>query len=191
MNWFPDYRYILASGSPRRQQMLKDLSLPFEIWTSDTNEVYPQGMNVTDIPIFLARQKAIPFLSLLKEKDLLITADTIVCLDQLVLGKPGDRNHAREMLKMLSGATHHVISGVCLTSNRKQVVFSEVTCVEFKKLADAEINYYIDEWQPYDKAGAYGIQEWIGLAGVIKIEGSFFNVVGMPIQKLYEEILRF
>ncbi len=191
MKWFPDYRYILASGSPRRQQMLKDLSLPFEIWTSDTNEIYPQGMNVTDIPIFLARQKAIPFLSLLKEKDLLITADTIVCLDQLVFGKPGDRNHAREMLKMLSGATHHVITGVCLTSNRKQVVFSEVTCVEFKKLEDAEINYYIDEWQPYDKAGAYGIQEWIGLAGVIKIEGSFFNVVGMPIQKLYEEILRF
>lgn len=191
MKWFPDYRYILASGSPRRQQMLKDLSLPFEIWTSDTNEIYPQGMNVTDIPIFLARQKAIPFLSLLKEKDLLITADTIVCLDQLVFGKPGDRNHAREMLKMLSGETHQVITGVCLTSNRKQVVFSEVTCVEFKKLEDAEINYYIDEWQPYDKAGAYGIQEWIGLAGVIKIEGSFFNVVGMPIQKLYEEILRF
>jgi septum formation protein len=108
-----------------------------------------------------------------------------------VLGKPGDRNHAREMLKMLSGTTHHVITGVCLTSNRKQVVFSEVTCVEFKKLEDAEINYYIDEWQPYDKAGAYGIQEWIGLVGVIKIEGSFFNVVGMPIQKLYEEILRF
>ena len=191
MKWFPDYRYILASGSPRRQQMLKDLSLPFEIWTSDTNEVYPLGMNVTDIPIFLARQKAIPFLSLLKEKDLLITADTIVCLDQLVFGKPGDRKHAREMLKMLSGETHQVITGVCLTSIRKQVVFSEVTCVEFKKLADAEINYYIDEWQPYDKAGAYGIQEWIGLAGVIKIEGSFFNVVGMPIQKLYEEILRF
>ncbi len=191
MKWFPDYRYILASGSPRRQQMLKDLSLPFEIWTSDTNEIYPQGMNVTDIPIFLARQKAIPFLSLLKEKDLLITADTIVCLDQLVFGKPGDRNHAREMLKMLSGETHQVITGVCLTSNRKQVVFSEVTCVEFKKLEDAEINYYIDEWQPYDKAGAYGIQDWIGLAGVIKIEGSFFNVVGMPIQKLYEEILRF
>ena len=191
MKWFPDYRYILASGSPRRQQMLKDLSLPFEIWTSDTNEVYPLGMNVTDIPIFLARQKAIPFLSLLKEKDLLITADTIVCLDQLVFGKPGDRKHAREMLKMLSGETHQVITGVCLTSIRKQVVFSEVTCVEFKKLEDAEINYYIDEWQPYDKAGAYGIQEWIGLAGVIKIEGSFFNVVGMPIQKLYEEILRF
>jgi septum formation protein len=191
MNWFPDYRYILASGSPRRQQLLRDLLLPFELWHSDTNEDYPPEMKVADIPVFLARQKAIPFINRLEAKDLLITADTIVCLDQQVLGKPGDSEHAREMLRKLSGEKHQVITGVCLTSSRKNSTFSEVTHVEFKKLSEEEIDYYIEIFQPYDKAGAYGIQEWIGLMGVMKIEGSYFNVVGMPVHRLYEEILLF
>lgn len=191
MNWFPDYRYILASGSPRRQQLLRDLLLPFELWQSDTNEDYPPEMKVADIPVFLARQKAIPFINRLEAKDLLITADTIVCLDQQVLGKPGDSEHAREMLRKLSGEKHQVITGVCLTSSRKNSTFSEVTHVEFKKLSEEEIDYYIEIFQPYDKAGAYGIQEWIGLMGVMKIEGSYFNVVGMPVHRLYEEILLF
>lgn len=191
MKWFPDYRYILASGSPRRQQMLRDLSLPFEVWTADTPEVYPPGIRVVDIPIFLARQKAIPFKPVLGDKDLLITADTIVCMGNQVLGKPGDREHAREMLKVLSGKIHQVITGMCLTSSKKEVVFSDVTHVEFKVLSEDEIEYYVDAYQPYDKAGAYGIQEWIGLTGVVRIDGSFFNVVGMPVQRLYEEILRF
>lgn len=191
MNWFPDYRYILASGSPRRQQLLRDLLLPFELWHSDTNEDYPPEMKVADIPVFLARQKAIPFINRLEAKDLLITADTIVCLDQQVLGKPGDSEHAREMLRKLSGEKHQVITGVCLTSSRKNSTFSEVTHVEFKKLSEEEIDYYIEIFQPYDKAGAYGIQEWIGLMGVMKIEGSYFNVVGMPVHRLYKEILLF
>lgn len=191
MNWFPDYRYILASGSPRRQQLLRDLLLPFELWQSDTNEDYPPEMKVADIPVFLARQKAIPFINRLEKNDLLITADTIVCLDEQVLGKPGDSEHAREMLRKLSGEVHQVITGVCLTSSRKNSTFSEVTHVEFKKLSEEEIDYYIEIFQPYDKAGAYGIQEWIGLMGVMKIEGSYFNVVGMPVHRLYEEILLF
>lgn len=191
MNWFPDYRYILASGSPRRQQLLRDLLLPFELWQSDTNEDYPPEMKVADIPVFLARQKAIPFINRLEKNDLLITADTIVCLDEQVLGKPGDSEHAREMLRKLSGEKHQVITGVCLTSSRKNSTFSEVTHVEFKKLSEEEIDYYIEIFQPYDKAGAYGIQEWIGLMGVMKIEGSYFNVVGMPVHRLYEEILLF
>jgi septum formation protein len=191
MNWFPEYRYILASGSPRRQQMLRDLSLPFEVWTADTPEDYPPEIRVVDIPIYLARQKAIPFKSVLGDKDLLITADTIVCIGNQVLGKPGDKEHAREMLKILSGKIHQVITGMCLTSLRKQVVFSDVTQVEFKELSEDEIDYYVDVFQPFDKAGAYGIQEWIGLMGVVRIDGSFFNVVGMPVQKLVEEILRF
>lgn len=191
MNWFPDYRYILASGSPRRQQLLRDLLLPFELWQSDTNEDYPPEMKVADIPVFLARQKAIPFINRLEKNDLLITADTIVCLDEQVLGKPGDSEHAREMLRKLSEEVHQVITGVCLTSSRKNSTFSEVTHVEFKKLSEEEIDYYIEIFQPYDKAGAYGIQEWIGLMGVMKIEGSYFNVVGMPVHRLYEEILLF
>ncbi len=191
MNWFPDYRYILASGSPRRQQLLRDLLLPFELWQSDTNEDYPPEMKVADIPVFLARQKAIPFINRLEKNDLLITADTIVCLDEQVLGKPGDSEHAREMLRKLSEEVHQVITGVCLTSSRKNSTFSEVTHVEFKKLSEEEIDYYIEIFQPYDKAGAYGIQEWIGLMGVMKIEGSNFNVVGMPVHRLYEEILLF
>lgn len=191
MHWFPDYNYILASGSPRRQILLKSLGIDFKVDIKEVDERFPQNMAKEKIPVFLAEMKAEPFLAELTKKDLLITADTIVWLNGKVLGKPDNEEEARRMLHSLSGRKHKVISGVCLSSCRKQKSFYAVSDVHFKILSDQEIDYYISAYKPYDKAGAYGIQEWIGYIGITHIEGSFYNVMGLPIQKLYTEILCF
>lgn len=191
MNWLPAYNYILASKSPRRQQLLTSLGLNFRVVTKEVEERFPDYLPKEEIPVYLARLKATPFLDNLQPDDLLITADTIVWLNGRVIGKPVNEAEARKMLMDLSGNEHKVISGVCLTSTEKSAEFYAISNVQFKALTDAEISHYISEYKPFDKAGAYGIQEWIGLIGITYIEGSFYNVMGLPVQKLYEEILAF
>lgn len=191
MNWFPNYNYILASKSPRRNQLLQSLGIKFQVMVKDVEENYPKNLIKEEIPVFLAELKAKPFLLEAKENDLIITADTIVYFKGKVLGKPKDSIDAFQMLQQLSGKEHQVITGVCLTAQHKQKSFHSISNVQFKNLTDSEIEYYVSEFQPYDKAGAYGIQEWIGSVGITHIEGSFYNVMGLPIQKLYEEIQKF
>jgi septum formation protein len=191
MNWFPDHNYILASKSPRRQQLLQSLGIPFEVRVKDTDEIYPKGLDKYDIPVYLAKLKASAFLPELKERDLLITADTIVFLENEVIGKPENHEDAKQMLGKLSGKEHQVISGVCITSVQRQLAFFAVTNVRFKELSEKEIDFYVSIFHPFDKAGAYGIQEWIGYIGITHIEGSFYNVMGLPVQRLYEEIMKF
>lgn len=191
MKWFPQYNYILASKSPRRQQLLHDLGIEFEVRLKEVDETYPEDMQPEDIPVFLSEVKSRAFLDDIKPNDLLITADTIVSLNGSIIGKPYDADDATRLLRALSGNEHQVISGVTLTSVQKQVSFRSITNVKFKKLTINEIEYYIKSFSPFDKAGAYGIQEWIGYIGITHIEGSFYNVMGLPVQKLYEEIIRF
>lgn len=181
-------KIILASQSPRRQQMLADLGLDFEIKTKEVEEVYPEHLEMETIPVFLAELKAKAFEVDLQDNELVITADTIVCVDDMVLGKPKDRADAVRMLQLLSGRSHRVISGVCLMQKNQKKSFATTTKVFFKKLTMSEIDFYIDNYKPFDKAGAYGIQEWIGYVGIERIDGSYYNVVGLPIQRLYEEI---
>lgn len=182
---------ILASGSPRRQQFLKDLGLEFSIQLKEVQEIYPPGLTGSEITDFLAKLKAKPFDNELNSNDILITSDTIVWLDQKAIGKPKNREHAKEMLFLLSGKTHEVISSICLSSKNKQKIFSDTTQVKFKELSNEEIDYYIDKYKPFDKAGSYGIQEWIGFIGIEKIEGSYFNVMGFPVHEFYKEIMKF
>ena len=184
-------KILLGSKSPRRQQLLNEMGLSFTVDSIDTDETYPTDLTNTQIPVYLAIKKAKPFEKKLKIDEILITADTIVCIDEEVLGKPKDKKEATEILLKLSGKEHQVITGVCLKSIEKQVSFYTITRVYFKELNLDEINYYIDHYQPYDKAGAYGIQEWIGFIGIHRIDGSFYNVMGLPVQKLYEELSRF
>lgn len=191
MKWFPAYNYILASKSPRRNQLLQSLGITFQLVIKEVEENYPENLTKEEIPVFLAELKAKPFLTDLGENDLIITADTIVWFNGEVLGKPKDKADAKKMLRQLSGNEHQVISGVCLTSKVKQKSFHSISNVQFKILTDSEIDYYISEFKPFDKAGAYGIQEWIGSIGIMHIEGSFYNVMGLPIQRLYEEIQKF
>jgi len=191
MKWLPDYNYILASKSPRRQELLSSLGIKFKVVTNDSEEIYPEHLKKEEIPVFLAELKAKHFLNNLKENDLLITADTIVLLNGEVLGKPIDKNEAVRTLQKLSSNEHQVISGVCLTSLHKQKSFFSISNVRFKQLLLNEIEYYVSEYKPYDKAGAYGIQEWIGYIGITHIEGSFYNIMGLPIQQLYSEIANF
>ncbi len=191
MKWFPEYNFILASKSPRRQQLLKSLDIDFSVQTREVEENYPDHLSREEVPVYLAKLKAAAFKTELKENDLLITADTVVCLGDRVLGKPAGYNEAFSMLSDLSGKNHQVITGVCLTSRSKQNSFYSVSEVTFKALTKEEIDYYILNYKPYDKAGAYGIQEWLGTIGINHIEGSFYNVMGLPIQKLYEMIKKF
>lgn len=191
MKWFPAYNYILASKSPRRNQLLQSLGITFQLVIKEVEENYPENLTKEEIPVFLAELKAKPFLTDLGVNDLIITADTIVWFNGEVLGKPKDKADAKKMLRQLSGNEHQVISGVCLTSKVKQKSFHSISNVQFKILTDSEIDYYISEFKPFDKAGAYGIQEWIGSIGITHIEGSFYNVMGLPIQRLYEEIQKF
>lgn len=191
MKWFPAYNYILASKSPRRDQLLKSLGIEFNIKTKEVEENYPDNLTKEEIPVFLAELKAKPFLADLRANDLLITADTIVWFDGKVLGKPKDKTEAIQMLQQLSGNEHQVISGVCLSTFKKSKSFFSTSNVRFKILTQSEIEYYVSEFKPFDKAGAYGIQEWIGIIGITHIEGSFYNVMGLPIQKLYAEIQKF
>lgn len=191
MKWVPDYNIILASKSPRRQQLLKSLGVKFSVQTIEVDEVYSENLTKREVPVYLAELKSKPFLDKLTDNDLVITADTVVCLDNQILGKPNNSEDAIEMLQNLSNREHQVITGVCLCSKQKSHSFFSLTNVLFKQLTLDEINYYVSEFKPYDKAGAYGIQEWIGIIGVTHIEGSFYNVMGLPIQKLYEEIQKF
>jgi septum formation protein len=191
MNWLPNYNYILASKSPRRQELLKSLGIEFVVITSEVEENYPDILTKEEIPVFLAELKAKHFKNQLNENDLLITADTIVWLNGEVIGKPENKKEAIKSLLKLSAQEHQVISGVCLTSIHKQKSFFSISNVRFKELSLSEIEYYVSEFNPIDKAGAYGIQEWIGYIGITHIEGSFYNVMGLPVQQLYSEIQNF
>jgi septum formation protein len=185
---FKDYRMILASRSPRRQQMLKELGLKFDIVIKEYDESYPDGMKGDEIARHIAFEKAALFTNELSDNEIVITADTIVWCNNHVLGKPVDRNDAVRILKEISGNTHEVITGVSFRSKAKELTFSESTKVTFEKLSEEDIFYYIDNYKPYDKAGAYGIQEWIGIVACSHIDGSYFNVVGLPVQRLYREL---
>ena len=188
---FQKYELILASKSPRRQQLLSDLGLKFRVQSMDIPEVFPEGLGMTEVPVYLAELKAEAFRPLLKKNQLVITADTIVWLDGKVLNKPADYAEGFQMLRNLSGKKHQVITGVCLLSSEKKISFYASTDVWFKDLSQEEIQFYLENYHPYDKAGAYGIQEWIGYIGINHIEGSFFNVMGLPIQSLYEHLKNF
>ena len=182
---------ILASGSPRRQELLKSLGVPFEIRIREIDEVYPKHLKKSEISDYLAQLKSNAFVEELTPKDLLITSDTIVWYHNMALGKPKSKDDAFQMLQKLSGKTHEVITSVCLKSLQKEDIFSSITKVTFKELSSKEIQFYIDNYNPMDKAGAYGIQDWIGQIGVTKIEGSYFNVMGFPIHKIYSQLLKF
>ena len=182
---------ILASGSPRRQELLKSLGVPFEIRLKEIDEDYPKHLKKSEISDYLAQLKSNAFAEELNPKDLLITSDTIVWYHNMALGKPKSKDDAFQMLQKLSGKTHEVITSVCLKSLQKEDIFNSITKVTFKELSSEEIQFYIDNYNPMDKAGAYGIQDWIGQIGVTKIEGSYFNVMGFPIHKIYSQLLKF
>jgi len=189
---FKEKNLILASQSPRRQYLLKELGLDFEIMPTHVEEVYPEGLTPAEIAIYLAELKAGSFdTSRLHENSIVISADTLVCIDREILGKPGNYDEAVIMLQKLSGAKHTVITAVCLKSRKKQKTFHVVSDVYFRDLSPDEIDYYIGNFRPFDKAGGYGIQEWIGYIGISKIEGSYFNIMGLPVKELYEELLLF
>ena len=183
---------ILASNSPRRRELLAGLDLDFEVKVlPDIDESYPDNLPVAEVAGYIARKKTIPYCALIGESDLVITADTVVIVGDEVLGKPKDVEDARRMLQLISGKTHQVITGVCLLTTDKEHSFSVTTDVTFKQLSADEIAYYIEHYKPFDKAGAYGIQEWIGYVGVTSINGSYFNVMGLPVQRLWEELKKF
>ncbi|MDH6342619.1 septum formation protein [Parabacteroides sp. PFB2-12] len=195
MNLLPNlskYKIILASNSPRRKELLGGLNLDFEVRIiPDIDESYPEEMPVEAIAGYVAQKKAEAYLPTLADEELLITADTIVSLGGKILGKPTDREDAIRMLGELSGRQHEVITGVCVYTREKQLTFSVTSAVRFGTLTEEEITYYVDNYRPYDKAGAYGIQEWIGYIAVEAIQGSFYNVMGLPIQRLYQELKNF
>ena len=184
-----NYNLILASASPRRQQFFKDLDINFAIQLKEVDEIYPQELKGTEITDYLADLKSKAFTNLL-EKDLLITSDTIVWLENKALGKPKDAEDAFKMLRALSGKKHEVITSISIKRKHFQKIVNDTTIVSFKEITDEEIKYYIKNYNPLDKAGAYGIQEWIGFVAIEKIEGSYFNVVGLPVHKLYEELMK-
>ena len=189
---FEDYIFTLASASPRRRELLKGLDIDFTVEPGkDEKEAYSEGMPHTEIPEFLARHKSESFHRELGPHEVLITADTLVFLDEKILGKPHSPEEARQMLRALSGRTHTVTTGVALRTRDRIHTFSDTTEVDFRPLADPEIDYYIKTYRPFDKAGAYGIQEWIGYTGITAIRGSYFNVMGLPVQRLYTELCNF
>ena len=181
---------ILASQSPRRKELLSLLDLEFTVEVKSIDEIFPKDLKTSKVAEYLAELKASAFTNI-KDDQVIITADTVVILNDTILGKPKDKAEAKEMLHRLSNRSHDVITGVCLKSAQKISTFSSSTKVYFRDLTDAEIDYYIENYKPYDKAGSYGIQEWIGAIGITKIEGSYFNVVGLPIQELNEQLKKF
>lgn len=183
-----EYKLLLASNSPRRKQLLAGLDIPFTVNVLPSiSEDYPSEMPAKEIAKFLAVKKAEPYKTVIANDELVLTADTVVIVDNIVLGKPQDSDEACAMLRQLSGKTHQVVTGVCLTTLDFQHSFSVTTNVTFKTLSEREIKYYVEKYNPTDKAGAYGIQEWIGYIGVTKLEGSYFNVMGLPVQRIYDE----
>ena len=185
------YKVILASNSPRRKELLAGLGVDYEVRTlPDVDESYPETLQGADIPLYIAKEKADAYVAMMQPGELMITADTIVWLDDKVLGKPRDREDALQMLRTMSGRTHEVFTGVCITTTDWQRSFTAQTEVRFATLSEEEIAYYVDNFQPMDKAGAYGVQEWIGFIGVENISGSYYNIMGLPVQKLYRELLK-
>ncbi|MCF6185450.1 MAG: Maf family nucleotide pyrophosphatase [Bacteroidales bacterium] len=192
MNFLSDKKILLASKSPRRKQLLKDTGFSFTVIKGkEVDESIPEKITGKDVAIFLADLKADAYTNEIKENTILITADTIVCLNDKILGKPKDYEDAFNILQSLSGKEHKVITGVSVRSAEKQISFADETSVKFKDLSKEEIDYYITNYKPYDKAGAYGIQEWIGYIGITEIKGSYFNVMGLPVQKIYEILKKF
>ena len=184
-----EYKIILASNSPRRRELLAGLGLAFEVRVLEgVDERYPESLPADDVAEYIAAEKAEAYRSVMQPDELLITADTVVICDGEVLGKPVDEADACRMLRQLSGKTHHVVTGVCLTTTNDQRRFSVTTEVTFKPLTDSEIRYYVDNYHPLDKAGAYGIQEWIGYIGCTGLRGSYYNVMGLPVQRIYTEL---
>jgi septum formation protein len=186
-----NFKIILASRSPRRQQLLRELGLKFDVVIKEYEEIYPEDLSGSAIARYVAHEKAASFKKGISDNEIVIAADTIVWCNNKVLGKPLNREDAIRILKEISGNTHEVITGVSLCSRSGEVTFSESTKVTFETLSDEDIYYYVDSFKPYDKAGAYGIQEWIGIVACSHIEGSYFNVVGLPVQRLYKELQSF
>ena len=182
-------KIILASNSPRRKELLAGLDLDFEVHVlKDIDESYPDDLPANEVAAYISKKKAAAYRNIIGDDQLVITADTVVVLGNQILGKPATHEEAVEMLRMLSGKSHHVITGVCLTTTEQQRSRSVTSEVTFKELSDEEIEYYVDNYRPYDKAGAYGIQEWIGYVGVTSLSGSYFNVMGLPVQRIYQEL---
>ena len=188
---FKNYNFILGSNSPRRKEILKEIGLDFSIHPSNIDENFNKEIDLEDIPVFLAEKKANALKNKLKENDILITADTIVIYKNELLSKPVNSYQAKEMLEKLSGKSHKVITGVCLSNKNNKSIFSCETIVTFNDINKFEIEFYVNKYKPFDKAGSYGIQEWIGLIGVKKIEGSYTNVVGLPASMVYTELKKF
>ena len=185
------YKVILASGSPRRRELMAGLGVNYEVRIlPDVDESYPDTLQGEEIPLYIAKEKADAYIPMMQPDELIITADTIVWLDGKVLGKPRDREDALQMLRTMSGRTHEVFTGVCITTTDWQRSFTAQTEVRFATLGEDEIIYYVDNFKPMDKAGAYGVQEWIGFIGVENISGSYYNIMGLPVQKLYRELLK-
>jgi septum formation protein len=182
---------ILASNSPRRRELLAGLDLDFEVKVlPDIDESYPEDLPAMEVSEYISQKKADAYKSLIGENDVVITADTVVICEDEIMGKPHDAEDARRMLRKLSNKSHQVTTGVCITTLKEQVHFSVTTHVSFKELTDDEIDYYITTYKPFDKAGAYGIQEWIGYIGCTGLEGSYYNVMGLPVQRIYRELLK-
>ncbi|MCS7004435.1 MAG: Maf family protein [Cytophagales bacterium] len=186
-----DFHLILASASPRRKEILQQAGFSFSIRKKNIEESYSPSLHPLEVPTFLAKKKAESYAHELSPNEILITADTVVILENQILGKPQNKQEAFQMLTRLSGKKHAVVTGICLSSYLHQHTFDQITYVYFKPLSQAQIEYYIEHYSPFDKAGAYGIQEWIGLIGVSRIEGCFYNVVGFPIQKFCDELQNF
>lgn len=187
---FKNNHIILASASPRRQELFKELGIPFSIKIKSVEEVYSSQLKAAEITNYLALLKAKAFENELHKNDIIITSDTIVWLNDKPLEKPKNSEEATVMLQQLSGKSHEVHTSVCIKTLANELVFSDLTKVFFKELSISEINYYVENYKPFDKAGAYGIQEWIGFIGVTRIEGSYYNVMGLPVHKLYEELIK-
>ncbi len=187
MNNFPPI--ILASKSPRRQELLKLMEIPFRVVLKDVDESFPSGLSPEEVALYIAEKKAQAFDESITD-EAVITADTIVVLDDKIIGKPESNQHAIEMLNQLSGRKHKVITAVCILHDNKLNKFLDVSEVLFRPLTDEEIEFYVEKYNPLDKAGSYGIQEWIGLIGIVRIDGSYTNVVGLPTEKLYQELLK-
>ena len=184
-------RIILASGSPRRKQLLEWAEVEFEVRSRSTDESYPPGLTPQDVAIHIARNKALAVLNECPEGSIILAADTIVVLDDRIIGKPADREDAIEILSALSGQHHSVITGVAIRKNHREKTFSDSTTVQFHRLTRKEIEYYIDKYKPYDKAGAYAIQEWIGVVGIQSVQGDFYNVMGLPVSRVVRELQLF
>jgi septum formation protein len=184
-------KIILASQSPRRKQLLEWAEVDFEIYVKETDESFPADMHVTDVPVHIARNKALVVKNDLNSGHLIIAADTVVVLDNEIIGKPKDREEAVNILTRLSGRTHSVVTGVCLMGGEKEYVFADSTSVTFHELTKEQLEYYVDHYKPYDKAGAYAIQEWIGVVGIRSVQGDFYNVMGLPVSRVIQEMKRF